>query len=156
MIRPQRYRNLQKPISGYQPSWLRPSSFDKHSCPYVGHWSSTTHPGHFHHDLRSTTVTEREQRLLSSRVIANASSSKPRAPRVTSPIAQATCRNPDHTWNAYSSTNSPVTRKHQSRTCSVHTASAMNRQLWLRQQELPAPCAKNQSQKKKTRNSKSR
>ena len=95
-------------------SWLRPSSFDKHSCPYVGQRSSPTHPGHFHHDLRSTTFTDREQRLLSSRIITNASSSKPRAPSVTPPIAHATCRNPDHTWNVYFSTT--VTRKPEAST----------------------------------------
>ena len=42
---------------------------------------------HFHHDLRSTTFTEREQRLFSSRVITNASSSKPRTTRHTSNCA---------------------------------------------------------------------
>ena len=42
-------------------SWLRPSSFDKHSCPYVGQWSNPTNRGQFHHDLRSTGFTDREQ-----------------------------------------------------------------------------------------------
>ena len=135
--------------------WLRPNSFDKYSCSYAGQWSSPTHPGHFHHDLLPTTLTDREQRLLSSRVITNASSSKPRAPSVTPPIAHATCRNPDHTWNVYSVQKSPVKRKPQPRTYFVHTqASAMNRQLWLRQ-VLSAPGAKRPSQKK-TRNSKFR
>ena len=95
-------------------SWLRPSSFDEHSSPHVEQWSSPTHPGHFHRDLRPTTFTDREQRLLSSRVITNAASSKPRAPSVTPPIAHATCRNPDHTWNVYFS--STVTRQTESST----------------------------------------
>ena len=95
-------------------SWLRPSSFDKNSCPYVGQWSSPTRPGQFHHNLRSTTFTDHEQRLLWSRVIINASSSKPRAPSVTPPIAHATCRNPDHTWNVYFSTT--ATRKTEAST----------------------------------------
>ena len=64
-------------------SWLRPSSLDKHSCPYVGPWSSPKHPGQFHHDLSSTTITDREQWLFSSRVITNASSNKTRATRHT-------------------------------------------------------------------------
>ena len=63
-------------------SWFRPSSFDKHSCPYVGQWISPTHPGHCLHYLTSTTFIDREQRLL-SRVITNASSRKPHAPSVT-------------------------------------------------------------------------
>jgi len=32
-------------------SWLRPSSFDKPSCPYVGQWSCPTNRGQSHHDL---------------------------------------------------------------------------------------------------------
>ena len=84
-------------------SWFRPSSFDKHSCPYVGQWISPTHPGHCLHYLTSTTFIDREQRLLSSRVITNASSRKPPAPSVTPPIAHAPCQNSDHTWNVYCS-----------------------------------------------------
>ena len=42
-------------------SGLRPSGFDKHSCPYVGQWSNPTNRGHFHHDLGLTTFTGREQ-----------------------------------------------------------------------------------------------
>ena len=95
-------------------TWLRPSSFDKLSCPYVEHWSSPSHSGHFHHDLRSTTFPDREQRLLSSRVITDASSSKQCAPSVTPRIARATCRNPDHTWNVYFSTT--VTRQTEAST----------------------------------------
>ena len=64
-------------------SWLRPSSFDKHSCPYVGQWSSPTHPGQVHRDLSSTTFTDREQRLFNSRIITNAPSSKPGTTRHT-------------------------------------------------------------------------
>ena len=94
--------------------YRRPSSFDKHSCPYVGQWSSPTHRGHFHHDLISTTFTDREKRFLSRCVITNAYSSKPRAPSATPQIAHATCRNPDHTWNVYFSTK--VTRKTEAST----------------------------------------
>ena len=85
-------------------SWLRPSSFHKHSCLCVGQWSNPTHPGNFHLGLRSATFTDREQRMLSSRVITNAPSSKSRAPSVALSTAHATCRNPDHTWNVYFST----------------------------------------------------
>ena len=61
-------------------SWLRPSGFDKHSCPYAGQWSNSTNHGHFHHGPKFITFTGREQRLFGSRVITNfiASSSKPR------------------------------------------------------------------------------
>ena len=88
--------------------WLRPSSFNKHSCLHVGQCSSRTHPGLFHYNLRSTPFTDREQRLLCIRVITNASS-KPSAPSVTPPIAHVSSPNPDHTWNAYFRT--AVTRK---------------------------------------------
>ena len=115
-------------------SWLRPRSFDKHSCPYVGQWSSPTHPGHFHHDLRSTTFADREQRLLSSRVITNESSSKPRAPAPSLQLRMQLAETQTTHGTCISVQQSPVKRIHQSRTCSVHTqASAMNRQLWLRQ-----------------------
>ena len=67
--------------------WLRPSGFDKRSCPYVGQWSNPTNRGQFHHDLRSTTFTGREQRFFSSRVITNESLSKPRTTRHTSNCA---------------------------------------------------------------------
>ena len=68
-------------------SWLRRSSFDKHSCPHVGQWSNPTNRGQFHQDLRSTMITDREQGLLNSRVITNESSSKPRTTRHTSNCA---------------------------------------------------------------------
>ena len=130
-------------------SWLRPSRFDKHSCPYVGQWSSPTHSGHFHHDLRSTTFTDREQRLLSIR-------SSPMHPQANhahqaSPLQLRMQLAETQTTHGtcISVQQSLVKRKHQPRTCSVHTASAMNRQLWLRQEELPAPCAKIPSQQKK-------
>ena len=42
-------------------SWLRPSSFDKHGCPYAEQWSNPTNRGQLHHDLRFTTSTDREQ-----------------------------------------------------------------------------------------------
>ena len=88
MIRPPRYSMPPKAHLGLPTtSGLRPSSFDKHTCPYVGQWSSTTRPGHFHHDIISTTFTDREQRLFSSGVIANAKSSKPRTTRLTSNCA---------------------------------------------------------------------
>ena len=114
MIRPQRYSTLQNPISGYQPQVGSDRVALINSWPSVGQWSSPTHPGHFHHDPRSTTFTDREQRLVSSRVITKTSSSKPRAPSVTPPIAHATCRNPEHTWNVYFSTT--VTRKSEAST----------------------------------------
>ena len=63
------------------------------------------------------------------------------APRVTPPIAHATCRNPDHTRVVYFRT--AVTRKTEALTPYMlcpHTASAMNRQLWPRQ-VLSAPGA---------------
>ena len=41
-------------------SWLRPNSFDTHSCPHVGQWSNPTNRGQFHHDVRSTTFNDRE------------------------------------------------------------------------------------------------
>ena len=76
------------------------------------------------------------------------------APRVTTPFAHATCRNPDQISNVYSCT--VATRKTASTPDMLcpHTASAMNRQLWLRQL-LSAPCAETPYQKK-TRNSKFR
>ena len=74
-------------------SWLIPSSIDKHSRPYVGLCPSPTDRGQFHHDLRSTTFTDRQQRLFSSRVITNDSSSKPRTTRHTSKCA---CNLPKH------------------------------------------------------------
>ena len=153
IIRPQRYSTLQKPISGYQPQVGsdRAALMNIPARTLIGQWSRPTHPGHFLHDIRANTFTAREQRLLSSRVITNASSSKPRAPSVTPPIAYATCRNPDTHGTCVSVQRSPVKRKHQPRTCSFHTASAMNRQLWLRQQELPALCAKNPNQKKNSK-----
>ena len=124
-------------------SWLRPSSFDKHSCSYVGQWSTPTHAGHFHHDLRSTTFTDREQLLCSEAASSlmhlhanHAHHASPLQLRMQLAETQTTVE------------QSPVKRKHQPRTCSVHTASAMNRQRWLRQQELPAPCAKIPSPKK--------
>ena len=148
MIRPQRYSTLQKPITGLRTTnWLTPSNFDKHSCPYLGQRSRPTHPGHFHHDLRSTTCTYREERLLSSRVVNNASSTKPRARSVTPPIVHSTCGNPITHWTFISVQPSAVKQKNKPRTCSVHTTPAMIRQLWLCQKELPAPCAKSPSQK---------
>ena len=77
-------------------SWLRLSGNDNHSCPYVGKLSKPTSRGQFHHDLRSTTFTAREQGLFRRRVIINESSTKPRTTRHIS-NAHATCRNPDHT-----------------------------------------------------------
>ena len=128
-------------------SWLRPSRFDKHSCPCVGQWPNPTHPCHFHHDLRSTTFTDREQWLFSSRVITNASSSKPRTARHTSNCA---CNLPEprpHKECVLQHNSHPVKRNNQPRTCSVHTASAMNRQLWLLE-VLSAPGAEIPNQKK--------
>ena len=73
------------------------------------------------------------------------------APRVTPPIAHASCRNPEHTRDVYSSTiATPVKRKHRPRICCPHTTSAMNRQLWLRQ-VLPAPGAEIPSQKRNSK-----
>ena len=42
------------------------------------------------------------------------------APRVTSPIAHATCRNPDHIKTCIPVRWPPVKRKHHTRTCSVY------------------------------------
>ena len=114
-------------------SWLRLSGFDKRSCPYVGRWSIPTNRCQFHHDLRSIMFTGREQGC-------SAAASSPMnlqanyTPRVTPPIAHETCRNPDHAWVVYFSTT--VTRKTEASTSDMlcpHRASAMNRQLWLRQ-----------------------
>ena len=49
--------------------------------------SNPTHPGQLHHDPSFNTITDRKQRLFSSRVITNASSSKPRTTRHTSHCA---------------------------------------------------------------------
>ena len=107
MIRPQRYNALQMPTSGYQPQVGSDRVALIYTFPYVVQISSPTHPGQFYQDLRSTTFTDREQRLFSSRVTTNASSSKPSALSVTAPIAHATCRNPDQTWNVYFSITVP-------------------------------------------------
>ena len=130
-------------------SWLRPSSFDKHSCPYVGQWSSPTHPGHFHHDLISTTFTDLNNDCsaaasspmhLQANHAHQASPLQLRMQLAETQTTHGTC---------ISEQKSPVKRKHQPRTCSVHTqASAMNRQLWLRQ-VLSAPGAERLSDKKK-------
>ena len=131
-------------------SWLRPSSVDKHSCPYVGQRSSPTPPRQFHHDPRSTTFQQprHHHQCIFKQTTHHAS-------RVTPPIAHATCRNLDHTRNVYSSTT--VTRKTEASTPDMlcpNRAAAMNRELWLRQ-VLSALCAELPSQKK-TRNSKFR
>ena len=69
------------------------------------------------------------------------------APRVTPPISIKTWRKTDHTRNVYSST--VATRKTTASTLDnlcPYTASAMNRQLWLRQ-ALTALNAETPSQK---------
>ena len=134
------------------PSWLRPSSFDKHGCPYVGQWSSPTHPGQFHHDPRSTTFTDRGQRLLSSPVITNASSSKPRTKRHTSNCACNLPKPRPHKEWALQYIYTKATRKTEASTPDMlcpRTASALNRQLWLRRhhQHYQRPMQKLQIQK---------
>ena len=84
-------------------SWLRQSSFDKH-CPCVGQWSNPTHPGQFYHHIRPTTFIGRVQLLFSSGVITPTQLQANHAPSVTPSIAYATCRNPYHIGNGYSST----------------------------------------------------
>ena len=133
------------PLGLRTPSWLRTSSLDKHSCPYVGQWSSPTHPGQFHHDLSYTTFTDVNN---GCHLQAN------HAPRVTPPINCA-CNLPKprlHKKCVFQHKSHPC--KTQASTTDMvcpHTASAMNRQLWLRQ-VLSAPGAEISSQKK-TRNS---
>ena len=140
------------PLGLLTTSWLRPSSLDKHSCPYVGQWSSPTHPGQCLHDLSSTTFTDREQRLFSSRVITNAPSSQPRTTRHTSNCACKLPKPRPHKECEFQHKSHPC--KTEASTPDMlcpHTTSAMNRQLWLRQ-VLSAPGAEIPSQKK-TRNS---
>ena len=94
MVRPQRLKaHLGLPTT----SGLRPSSLEKHSCPCVGQWSSPTLTGQFHHDLRPLPClpTVKNDCSARSRAITNASSSKP-PPSFIPPVADASCRNPDH------------------------------------------------------------
>ena len=127
----------QKPISGYQPQvGADRVALTTIAVRTLGNGSNPTNRGQFHYDLRSTTFTGLDQELFSSRVITNESSSKPRKARTTR-----------HTSNC--APNVPKPRSHMD--CEVqnnshlkteastpdmicpHTASAMNRQLWLRQ-----------------------
>ena len=70
------------------------------------------------------------------------------APRVTPPIAHATCRNPDHIKDCVFRHNSHPCKTEASTTDMLcpHTASAMNHLLWPRQ-VLLAPSAEVPSEK---------
>ena len=70
------------------------------------------------------------------------------APRVTPPIAHATCRKPrPHKDSVFQHNSHPCkTEESTPDMLCPHTASAMNSQLWLRQ-VLSAPCAKIPSKK---------
>ena len=126
--------------------WLRPSSFDKLSCPYVGRKSCPTRRGQFHHNLKSITA-------IHCAICFTAAAPSPiqlqakYVPRVTPPTARATCRKTDHTRNVYSNTiaTSKTAASTPDKRC-LNTASAMNRQLWLRQ-ALSALNAETPSQK---------
>ena len=132
MIRPPRYSMPSNAHLGLPTtSGLRPSSFDKHTCPYVGQWSSTTHPGHFHHRIISTTFTDREQRLFSSGVIANANNHANHAPRVSPPIAHTTCRmlRPHKKCVCQHKSHPCKTEEYTPDKLCSQTPSAVNRQL---------------------------
>ena len=147
MMRPQRYSTLQKPISGYQPQ-VGSDRVALINIPAraLGNDQVQQIVVHF-------ITTEDPPRLLTVNSDCQVAVSSPpmhlqakHAPRVTPPIAHATCRNLDRTRNVYSS--AIATRKTAVSTPDMpclHTAVAMNRH-WLRQ-ALLAPYARTSSQK---------
>ena len=122
MIRPQRFNALREPISGYQPQ------VGSDRVALINIAVRTLGNGQVQHIPAIFTMTQDLPRLLTVNNDCSAAASSPmhrqanHAPRVTPPIAHATCRNPDHIRNVYSSTiANPVKRNRQPRTRFVHT-----------------------------------
>ena len=114
-------------------SWLRPIIFDEPSCPYVGQWSCLTSCALSHHDLQSITATDSAISITAATRLTDPTSCKTRTTRHTT---NCECNLPktDHTRDVYSSTlaTSKTAASTPERLC-PHTASVINRQLWLRQ-----------------------
>ena len=113
-------------------SWLRPSSFDKPSCPYVGQWScpinrGQSHHGQIYHGCWLCSF------LYSSRALSHPTSSKTRPTRHTSTCACNLPKNRTHTECVFQYNSHQWNGSINLRQLCLHTASAMNRQLWLRQ-----------------------
>ena len=113
-------------------SWFESSSIDNPCCPYDGQSSCPTNRGQSRHDLISTMSTDCCSICLTAAAPSPIQLQAKHAPRVTPPIAHATCQKKDHTRNVYSSTIAKTAASTPEKLC-PHTASAMNRQLWLRQ-----------------------
>ena len=136
-------------------SWLRPSSFLINlAVRTLGNDCVQQNRAQSYHDLRSITATDVQYHgmIYTSRALTDPTSCK-HAPRVTPPIAHATCRKTDHTRNVYSSTiaTSKTSASTPNKLC-PYTTSAMNRQLLLRQ-ALSALTQKLQVTKTRTRKS---
>ena len=136
-------------------SWLRPSSFLINlAVRTLGNDCVQQNRAQSYHDLRSITATDVQYHgmIYTSRALTDPTSCK-HAPRVTPPIAHATCRKTDHTRNVYSSTiASSKTAASTPDKLRPHTTSPMNRQLWLRQAvsvlNAETPSQKNQKNQK--------
>ena len=145
-IRPHRYSTLRKPISGYQPQVGSDRvALINTAVRTLGNDHSQQICQQFHHDLRSTTSTDREQLFVSSRVT-NAFSSKPRTTRHISNCACSLPKSRPHIRMRIPVQNGrPKPAASTPDMLCPHAASATNRQLWLRQ-ALSAPFAEAPSQ----------
>ena len=148
MVRPHRYSTLQKPISGYQPQ-VGSDRVDlmNRAVRTLGNNHCPTNRVQSRHDLIFITATDCAICFTTSAPSPIQYRAK-HAPRVTPPIANATRRKTDHKSNVYSSTiATSIQAASTPENFCPHTASAMNRQPWLRQ-ALSALTAETPSQKK--------
>ena len=139
----------QKPISGYQPQVGSDRvALTTIAVRTLGNGSNPINRGQFHYGLRSTTFNGLDQELFSSRVITDESSSKPRKARTTrhTSICARNVPKPRSHMDCEVQNNSYLkTKASTPDMICPHTASAMNRQLWLHQ--VPsAPYAETPSQ----------